>query len=99
MLAVATRNDETSDILRIMQQSHTSKGFGIGGTATVYMKGGTYVDTQLQFNQVSADFEFGNSIGTVLDGHESTAMLISAEVVRRYAINGEYTLLYSGQLN
>ena len=79
--------------------TYTAKGFGIGGTATVYMKDGTYVDTQLQYNQVSADFEVGNSIGTVLDGHESTAMLLSAEVGKRYAINEEYTLLYSGQLN
>ena len=31
--------------------------------------------------------------------NESTAMLISAEVGRRYPINDEYTLLYSGQLN
>ncbi len=79
--------------------TYTAKGFGIGGTATVYMKDGTYVDTQLQYNQVSADFEVGNSIGTVLDGHESTAMLLSAEVGKRYPINDEYTLLYSGQLN
>ena len=79
--------------------TYTAKGFGIGGTATVYMKDGTYVDTQLQFNQVSADFEVGNSIGTVLDGHESTALLLSAEVGKRYVINEEYTLLYSGQLN
>ncbi len=79
--------------------TYTAKGFGIGGTATVYMKDGTYVDTQLQYNQVSADFEVGNSIGTVLDGHESTAMLLSAEVGKRYSINDEYTLLYSGQLN
>ena len=38
--------------------TYTAKGFGIGGTATVYMKDGTYVDTQLQHNQVSADFEW-----------------------------------------
>ena len=67
-------------------------------TAVVPLKDGTYVDTQFQYNQVSADFGVSNIIGTVLDRHGFTGILLSAEVGKRYAINEEYTLLYSGQL-
>lgn len=79
--------------------TYSAQGFGIGGTATLYLEDGTFVDTQLQLNQISADFDVGNDIGTLLSGHESNAMLLSAEVGRRHQISKEYTLLYTGQFS
>ena len=76
----------------------SAKGFGIGGTATLYMEDGTYFDGQIQFNSISSDLEASNNIGTLIDGHDSTAFLLSAEAGRRYVIDDEYTLLYNGQL-
>ena len=77
----------------------SAQGFGIGGTATLYMEDGTYFDGQIQVNQISSDFEVGNKIGSLISGHNSTAFVLSAEAGRRYTINEEYTLLYNGQLS
>ncbi len=77
----------------------SAQGFGIGGTATLYMEDGTYFDGQIQVNQISSDFEVGNKIGSLINGHNSTAFVLSAEAGRRYTINDEYTLLYNGQLS
>ena len=76
----------------------SAQGFGIGGTATLYRDDGIYVDGQIQFNKISSDFEVGNGIGSLIEGHDSSAFVLSAEAGRRYAINDEYTLLYNGQL-
>ena len=76
----------------------SAQGFGIGGTATLYRDDGIYVDGQIQFNKISSDFDVGSGIGSLIEGHDSSAFVLSAEVGRRYDINEEYTLLYNGQL-
>ena len=78
---------------------YSAKGFGIGGTATLYTENGTYIDTQIQINQISADFEIGSRLGLRLNSHESKTILLSTEVGRRLMINNEYTLIYSAQLS
>ena len=81
-----------------VQGTFSAKRFGIGGTATPNMEDGTYIDGQIQFNSISANSEASNNIDSMIDGHDSIAFLLSAEVGRRYFINDECTLLYIGQL-
>ena len=81
-----------------VQGTLSAQGFGIGGTATLYRDDGTYFDGQIQFNKISSDFDVGSGIGSLIESHDSSAFVLSAEAGRRYDINDEYTLLYNGQL-
>lgn len=75
----------------------TATGYGIGATATYYNLNGAYVDIQAQYNNINANFPT-QSLGLLMNGVKSTAMLFSLELGQRYRVNDEVSLVSHGQV-
>ena len=77
----------------------TAEGYGIGGTATWYGAAGAYVDVQAQYNLISTDFTVGDNVGALIDGEDSSSMVIGVEIGKRHEINDKFSVLSSGQMS
>ncbi len=75
----------------------TATGYGIGATATYYNINGAYVDIQAQYNNITADFPT-STLGLLMNGVESTAMVFSMELGQRYRVNDQVALVSHGQV-
>ncbi len=77
----------------------TAEGYGIGGTATWYGAAGAYVDVQAQYNLISTDFVVGDNVGALINGEDSSSMVIGVEIGKRHEINDKFSVLSSGQMS
>ena len=77
----------------------TAEGYGIGGTATWYGAAGSYVDVQAQYNIISTDFVVGDNVGSLIDGEDSTSLVIGVEIGKRHEIDETFSVLSSGQMS
>ena len=77
----------------------TAEGYGIGGTATWYGAAGAYVDVQAQYNMISTDFVVGDNVGALINGEDSTAIVVGVEIGKRHEINDKISILSSGQMS
>ncbi len=75
----------------------TATGYGIGATATYYNINGAYVDIQAQYNTINANFPTP-TLGLLMNGVESTAMVFSMELGQRYRVNDQVALVSHGQV-
>ena len=78
--------------------SITSRGRGIGATATWYGNAGTYVDAQGQITRLESDMS-SSAGGVLAESVSSKAYALSVEVGHRIALSEKVGLIPQGQLS
>ena len=92
-------NELRTDVAAVASEGALkAKGYGIGATATWYGDDGGYIDLQTQINLVNSVFRTSN-LGYLMDGVDSTALLLSFETGRSIEVSEHLTATPSVQLS
>lgn len=92
-------NELRTDVAAVASEGALkATGYGIGATATWYGDDGGYIDLQTQINLVNSVFRTSN-LGYLMDGVDSTALLLSFETGRAIEVSEQLTATPSVQLS